>query len=163
MTEAETLRRRRDDLALDYADGAMTREQFRVANERVLGCLGDIEAKIAVEGSASPLAIVAAADVDAGWADLSVAGRRGSSGTVHARPATARLRDAQLNSDRSRICRRSITGGAVNCAFAARSLIAMARQCSALIKEKCPNNSMPGNKEFISNVNRLIPSIVSRM
>jgi site-specific DNA recombinase len=77
MAEADTLRRRRDDLALDYADGVMTREQFRAANERVLGRLGDIEAKIAAAGSASPLAIVAAEDVEATWAGLSVAGRRG--------------------------------------------------------------------------------------
>src|SRR5271166_5206339 len=36
MAEADLLRRRREDLALDYADGAMTREQFRTANARVL-------------------------------------------------------------------------------------------------------------------------------
>ena len=64
MAEADTLRRRRDDLSLDYADGVMTREQFRSANERVLGRLGDIEAKIAAAGSASPLAIVAVEDVE---------------------------------------------------------------------------------------------------
>ena len=50
MAEADTLRRRRDDLALDYADGAMTREQFRAANERVLERLADIEAQIAAAG-----------------------------------------------------------------------------------------------------------------
>ena len=77
MAEADTLRRRRDDLALDYADGVMTRDQFRSANERVFGRLGDIEAKIAAAGSASPLAIVAVEDVEATWAGLSVAGRRG--------------------------------------------------------------------------------------
>jgi DNA invertase Pin-like site-specific DNA recombinase len=76
MAEADTLRRRRGDLALDYADGVMTRDQFRTANERVLARLGDIEAKIAAAGSASPLAIVAAADVDVAWAGLSLAGRR---------------------------------------------------------------------------------------
>ncbi|MBO0677194.1 recombinase family protein [Mycolicibacterium sp. S2-37] len=76
MAEADTLRRRRDDIAVDYADGVMTREQFRAMNERVLGRLADVEAKIAAAGSASPLAIVAAEDVDAAWSDLSVARRR---------------------------------------------------------------------------------------
>ena len=77
MAEADTLRRRRDDLALDYADGAMTREQFRAANERALGRLADIESKIAAAGSTSPLSIVAAEDVEATWSGLSVAARPG--------------------------------------------------------------------------------------
>ena len=76
MTEADTLRRRRDDLALDYADGTMTREQFRAANTRVLERLGEVEAKIAAAGKSSPLAIVAADDVRATWDALSVAQRR---------------------------------------------------------------------------------------
>jgi site-specific DNA recombinase len=76
MAEADTLRHRRDDLAVDYADGAMTRQQFRVANERVLSRLADIEAQLAASGSSSPLAIVAAEDVAATWAGLSVAQRR---------------------------------------------------------------------------------------
>lgn len=76
MAEGDILRRRRDDLALDYADGAMTREQFRAANIRVLERLGEIEAQIAAAGSTSPLAIVAANDVSATWDTLSVAQRR---------------------------------------------------------------------------------------
>lgn len=76
MAEADTLRRRRDDLALDYADGAMTREQFRAANARVLERLGELEARIAAAGTASPLSIVAADDVRATWASLSTAQRR---------------------------------------------------------------------------------------
>jgi site-specific DNA recombinase len=76
MAEADTLRQRRDDIALDYADGAMTREQFRKANARVLERLADIEAQIAGAGRSSPLAIVAAEDVRATWRDLSVAQRR---------------------------------------------------------------------------------------
>jgi site-specific DNA recombinase len=76
MAEADTLRRRRDDIALDYADGAMTRDQFRKANTRVLGRLADIESQIAGAGRSSPLAIVAAEDVRATWQDLSVAQRR---------------------------------------------------------------------------------------
>jgi site-specific DNA recombinase len=77
MAEADTLRRRREDLALDYADGAMTREQFRAANTRVLERLAELEAKIAAAGKSSPLAIVAADDVRATWDTLSVAQRRG--------------------------------------------------------------------------------------
>jgi DNA invertase Pin-like site-specific DNA recombinase len=77
MTEADTLRRRRDDIALDYADGAMTRDQFRSANERVLNRLGELEAQIAAAGSNSPLAIVASDDVRTKWKTLSTAQRRG--------------------------------------------------------------------------------------
>ena len=50
MAEADTLRRRRDDIAADYGDGVMTREQFRTANARVLERLGEIEAQIAAAG-----------------------------------------------------------------------------------------------------------------
>jgi site-specific DNA recombinase len=77
MAEADTLRHRRDNIAEDYADGAMTRGQFRTANERVLKRLADIEAQVAAAGSSSPLAIVAAEDVRATWDTLSVAQRRG--------------------------------------------------------------------------------------
>jgi site-specific DNA recombinase len=76
MVEADTLRRRRDDIAADYGDGVMTREQFRTANARVLERLAEVEAQIAAAGSASPLSIVAAEDVRATWQDLSVAQRR---------------------------------------------------------------------------------------
>lgn len=76
MAEADTLRRRRDDIAVDYADGAMDRAQFRAANERVLARLAEYEAQIAAAGSASPLAIVAAGDVRAEWERLSVTQRR---------------------------------------------------------------------------------------
>ncbi|WP_261876585.1 recombinase family protein [Mycobacterium marinum] len=76
MAEADVLRKRRDDIAIDYADGVMSREQFRTANARVLGRLGEIEAQIAASGSASPLSIVAAADVEGTWEALSVAQRR---------------------------------------------------------------------------------------
>ena len=77
MAEADTLRRRRDDIALDYADGVMDRQQFRAANARVLERLAEIESQIAAAGSASPLAIVAAEDVRATWQGLSIAQRRG--------------------------------------------------------------------------------------
>jgi site-specific DNA recombinase len=54
----------------------MTAAQFRSANERVLTRLADIEGRIAGVGTASPLAIVAADDVEAEWERLSVAQRR---------------------------------------------------------------------------------------
>jgi hypothetical protein len=76
MAEADTLRKRRDAIAEDYADGAMTREQFRTANTRILERLGEVEGKIASAGKTSPLAIVAADDVRATWQTLSVAQRR---------------------------------------------------------------------------------------
>jgi site-specific DNA recombinase len=76
MAEADTLRRRREDIALDYADGAMDRAQFRAANERILRRLAECEAQIAAAGSTSPLAIVASDDVRATWDGLSVAQRR---------------------------------------------------------------------------------------
>ena len=76
MAEADTLRRRRDDLAVDYADGVMDRQQFRTANTRVLERLAEIETQIANAGTSSPLAIVATEDVRATWQRLSVAQRR---------------------------------------------------------------------------------------
>lgn len=76
MAEADTLRRRLDDIAEDYADGTMTRSQFRTANERVLTRLATIESQIAAAGRSSPLAIVGADDVRATWEGLSVSQRR---------------------------------------------------------------------------------------
>ncbi|MFD6198377.1 recombinase family protein [Mycobacteriaceae bacterium NPDC060252] len=76
MAEADTLRRRLDDIAEDYADGAMTRAQFRAANERVMSRLATIESQIAAAGKSSPLAIVATEDVRVTWEGLSVAQRR---------------------------------------------------------------------------------------
>jgi site-specific DNA recombinase len=76
MAEADTLRRRRDDIAADYGDGVMTREQFRTANAHVLERLGAIESQIAASGSASPLAIVATEDVRGTWQVLSTAQQR---------------------------------------------------------------------------------------
>jgi site-specific DNA recombinase len=76
MAEADTLRRRRDDIAADYGDGVMTREQFRTANTRVQDRLAEIEAQIAAAGTASPLAIVATEDVRGTWQGLSVAQQR---------------------------------------------------------------------------------------
>jgi DNA invertase Pin-like site-specific DNA recombinase len=76
MAEADSLRRRRDDLAELVADGAMTPAQFRTANERVLSRLADIDGRIAAIGQGSPLAIVAEQDVQATWQTLSITQRR---------------------------------------------------------------------------------------
>ena len=76
MAEADSLRRRRDDLAELVADGAMTPAQFRTANERVLSRLADIDGRIAAIGHGSPLAIVAEQDVQVAWKGLSIAQRR---------------------------------------------------------------------------------------
>lgn len=82
MAEADTLRRRRDDIALDYADGVMDRQQFRSANARVLERLAAVESQIASVGTSSPLAIVAAEDVRGTWEGLSVAQRRNIIGAL---------------------------------------------------------------------------------
>ncbi|OZD39570.1 recombinase family protein [Rhodococcus sp. 06-1477-1A] len=75
--EADTLRRRLDDLAEDYADGTMTRPQFRTANERVRARLGAIEAEMATAGAADLVApLVTSGDVAAAWAALTTPRKR---------------------------------------------------------------------------------------
>ena len=74
--EADVLRRRRDDIAASFADGEMSREQFRTANTRIGERLAELEGKISAAGSASPLAIVADEDIDQRWSTLSTAQRR---------------------------------------------------------------------------------------
>jgi hypothetical protein len=69
-------------MALDYADGAMDRKQFRDVNVRVLERLAAIESQIAAAGAASALAIVAREDVRATWQTLSIAQRRGIIATL---------------------------------------------------------------------------------
>ena len=59
-------------------------------------------------------------------------------------------------------CRRLITDGVVNCAFAERPLIALTRQCQLKLSAPKQFDALTQEK-FISNVNRLMPSIVSRM
>ncbi|MDV7198105.1 recombinase family protein [Rhodococcus kroppenstedtii] len=76
-SEADTLRRRLDDLAVDYADGALTRTQFRTANDRVRSRLAEIEADMANAGAANLVApLVTGGDVAAAWADLSTDRKR---------------------------------------------------------------------------------------
>ncbi|NKR47085.1 hypothetical protein GS506_22315 [Rhodococcus hoagii] len=62
--EADVLRRRLEDMAEDYADGAMTREQFRTATEKARRRLADLEAEIAAAGAADVIApLVTSGDV----------------------------------------------------------------------------------------------------
>jgi site-specific DNA recombinase len=82
MAEADVLRRERDGIDQDRADGHMDRARWRTMNERINGRLGEIEAQIAAAGSTSPLAIVAAEDIAGTWAGLSVAQRRNIIGAL---------------------------------------------------------------------------------
>jgi hypothetical protein len=79
---ADVLRRERDGIDQDRADGHMDRARWRTMNERINGRLGEIEAQIAAAGSTSPLAIVAAEDIAGTWAGLSVAQRRNIIGAL---------------------------------------------------------------------------------
>ncbi|MBM4536275.1 recombinase family protein [Rhodococcus hoagii] len=75
--EADTLRRRLDDLAVDYAEEVLTRQQFRTVNERVRARLAEIEAEMAAVGAGDLIVpILTGGDVAASWAGLSVARRR---------------------------------------------------------------------------------------
>ena len=76
IRQATVLRRRCDDIAADYGTGLMTRAQFHTANVAVQQRLSEVEAELAAAGSHSPLSIVAAADVQATWDELSIAQRR---------------------------------------------------------------------------------------
>ncbi|MDV7135480.1 recombinase family protein [Williamsia muralis] len=77
-TEADTLRRRLEDLAVDYADGVLTREQFATVNERVRARLAHLEAEMAAAGATDLVApLVGSGDVAAAWADLATARKRG--------------------------------------------------------------------------------------
>lgn len=74
-SEADVLRRRRDDLAEDYA--IMTRDQFRTANERITSRLAEIAAELADHGSTDLIGpLLSGGDVAAAWAELSTARKR---------------------------------------------------------------------------------------
>lgn len=75
--EADTLRRRLDDLAVQYADGMFTPQQFRTVNDRVRSRLGEVEADMATAGAADLVApLVTSGDVAAAWADLTTPRKR---------------------------------------------------------------------------------------
>jgi site-specific DNA recombinase len=75
--QAATLRDRRENLAVDYADGTLTKSQMRTANERLSAQIAEIEAQLADAGRVDALGpLIAAADVAAAWRALSVAQQR---------------------------------------------------------------------------------------
>lgn len=75
--DADTLRRRLDDLATDYADGAMTPQQFRIANKRVRDKLAEIESAMSTTTDADLITpLVSGGDVAAAWATLSTPRKR---------------------------------------------------------------------------------------
>lgn len=76
MAEADKLRRERDGIDQDRAEGVIDRVRWRTMNERISGRLGEIEAKLAAAGASSPLSIVASEHVEGTWATLTVAQRR---------------------------------------------------------------------------------------
>ncbi len=89
-TEASALRVRLDALAVDYADGVLTREQVRAATARLREHLSDVEARMADAGRVSVLGpLVGAEDVRAAWAGMDADRQRAVVGalmvvTVHA-------------------------------------------------------------------------------
>ncbi|WP_037159819.1 recombinase family protein [Rhodococcoides fascians] len=70
--KADTLRRRLDDVAVDYADGKTTRSQFGVMNQRIRMNLAKLETEIASAGAADVIApLVMSGDLPAAWDALS--------------------------------------------------------------------------------------------
>lgn len=75
--EADVLRRRLEDMAVDYADGIMTRQQFRAATETAKARLAEVETEITAAGAADVIApLVTSGDVEAAWSELSTARKR---------------------------------------------------------------------------------------
>lgn len=75
--EAMALRARLDSLAVDFADGALTASQLRVATKRLQDKLADVEAALADAGRVDVLGpLVAAQDVRAAWDALDTARQR---------------------------------------------------------------------------------------
>lgn len=76
MAEADKLRRERDGIDQDRAEGLLDRVRWRTMNERITSRLSQIEAKLAAAGSSSPLSIVASGHVEETWAGLTIAQQR---------------------------------------------------------------------------------------
>lgn len=75
--QAAALRDRRENLAVDYADGILTKSQMRTANERLSAQLAEIEEQLADAGRTDTLGpLIDADDVAAAWQALSVAHQR---------------------------------------------------------------------------------------
>lgn len=75
--EADTLRRRLDSLATDFADGSLTASQLRTASERIQQRLRAAEAAMSRRDTASILEpVVNQPDMAAAWAKLDMARKR---------------------------------------------------------------------------------------
>lgn len=75
--EADTLRRRLDDAAADYADGILTRAQLATVTERIRDRLAEVDNEVAAAGSSDLVApLVAAEDVTAAFDALPVGRKR---------------------------------------------------------------------------------------
>jgi len=76
--DADVLRTRLDDLAVKFADGAVTASQLQAGTDRLRARLATLEAAIVDAVVPSPLdGIAAAADPAAVWAQLDIPRRRG--------------------------------------------------------------------------------------
>jgi DNA invertase Pin-like site-specific DNA recombinase len=77
VTEAATLRERRDDLAALLAEGVLTRAAVREQSERLGARLSELEYDIGAAQGIGPLgAILGAEDVAARWAEASLTSKR---------------------------------------------------------------------------------------
>ena len=77
MAEAEALRARLTDLALEFADGILTAAQLRTATERIQQKLQDVEARLSsAAGNPTLAALAASQDVAAAWEKLDLDRRR---------------------------------------------------------------------------------------
>lgn len=75
--ESTGVRERLDALAVDFADGALTASQLRIATDRLRGRLAEIERELADAGRVDVLgALVDAEDAQAAWDALSLERRR---------------------------------------------------------------------------------------
>lgn len=88
-------REKLEELARDYADDLITREQRNAGTEKARSKLADAEAQLGAVTERSPLSeLIRADDVDAAWRELSVGARRtvlDALMTVTIRPATRPL------------------------------------------------------------------------
>lgn len=75
--ETDTLRRRLDSLAVEFADGDLTASQLKAATERLQERIASLESKMSRHGSADVLAPLAGASgIRENWAALDIARQR---------------------------------------------------------------------------------------
>ena len=94
--EAQTLRARLDEVAVAFADGAMTSEQVRVASTRIRERLHGVEAELAASMEVSPLVRFAGRVPEEVWEELDVDVQR----VVIDKLAQIRIRSAVRGSNR---------------------------------------------------------------